>query len=122
MLAISTFDKNSVGDILDNDFFNDVVDTPKEATEKYKKREELKSVKDKGKLEYKWTLKRVDKANDEIINKTYAEYKKHELNEKVKKLERLWVSMSLIYTPPVFLDGLKSKMLKNYGKTLRMNQ
>ena len=82
MLAISTFNKNSVGDILNNDFFNNVVDTPKEATEKHKKREQLKSVIDKGKLGYKWTHKRVDKASDEIINKTYAEYKKHELNEK----------------------------------------
>ena len=85
MLAISTFNKNSVGDILNNDFFNNVVDTPKEATEKHKKREQLKSVIDKGKLGYKWTHKRVDKASDEIINKTYAEYKKHELKEKGEK-------------------------------------
>ena len=85
MLAISTFNKNSVGDIINNDFFNDFIDTPKEATEKHKKREELKSVIDKSKLGYKWTYNRVDKASDEIINKTYAEYKKHELNEKGKK-------------------------------------
>ena len=33
-----------VGDILNNDeFFGDIVDTPKEATEQHKKREELKS-------------------------------------------------------------------------------
>ena len=30
----------------------------------------------------KLTHKRVDKANDEIINKTYAEYRQDELNEK----------------------------------------
>ena len=39
-----------VGDILnDDDFFSDVVDTPKEGIEQHKKRECLKSVIDKGK-------------------------------------------------------------------------
>ena len=33
----------------------------------------------------KWTHERVDKASDEIINKTYAEYKQRELNEKGEK-------------------------------------
>ena len=43
-----------VGDILNNDgFFGDVVDTPKKATEQHKKREELKSIIDKGKLGHK---------------------------------------------------------------------
>ena len=78
-----------VGDILnDNEFFGDVVDTPKEGIEQHKKRECLKSVIDKGKahlLGHKWTHGRVDKASDEIINKTYAEYKQRELNEKGKK-------------------------------------
>ena len=69
-------------DILNNEFFNDVVDTPKEATEQHKKQEELKSIIDKGRLGHKWAHKRVDKASNEIINKTYAKYKKHELNEK----------------------------------------
>ena len=63
-----------VGDILsDVDFFGDVVNTPKEGTEQHKKREELNSIIDKGKLGHKWTHKRVDKASDEIIKKTYAE-------------------------------------------------
>ena len=84
-MAISTFDKN-------NDYcwrytkrgwvFGHVVDVPKEATEQHKKREELKSIIDKGRLGHKWTHKRVDKASDEIISKTYAEYKQHELNQK----------------------------------------
>ena len=53
-----------VGDILNDDvFFGDVVDTPKEGIEQHKKREELKSAIDKGRL-YKWTHKRVDKASD----------------------------------------------------------
>ena len=78
-----------VGDILNNnEFFGDVVDTPKEGIEQHKKREELKSVIDKGKphlLGHKWTHGRVDKASDEIINKTYAEYKQRKLNEKGEK-------------------------------------
>ena len=76
-----------VGDTL-NDDFDDVVDTPKEGIEQHKKREELKSVIDKGKphlLGHKWTHGRVDKASDEIINKTYAENKHCELNEKGEK-------------------------------------
>ena len=78
-----------VGDILnDDDFFGDAVETPKEGIGQHKKREELKSAIDKGKkhlLGDKWTHGRVDKASDEIINKTYAEYKQRELNEKGEK-------------------------------------
>ena len=33
-------------------------------------------------LGHKWTHGRVDKANDETINKTHAEYRQRELNEK----------------------------------------
>ena len=76
-----------VGDIL-NDDFDDVVDTPKEGIEQHKKREELKNVIDKGRphlLGHKWTHGRVDKASDEIINKTNAEYRQRELNEKGEK-------------------------------------
>ena len=76
----------SVGDILnDNEFFGDVVDTPKKGTEQYGKREELKSLIDRGKLGHKWTHERVDKESDEIINKKYSEYKHRELNKKGKK-------------------------------------
>ena len=38
-----------VGHIFDDNFFGDIVDTPKEGTEQHKKREYLKSVIDKGK-------------------------------------------------------------------------
>ena len=76
------------GDILnDNEFFGDVVDTPKEGIEQHKKREELKNVIDKGKphlLGHKWTHGRVDKASDEVINKTLIN-KQRELNEKGEK-------------------------------------
>ena len=71
----------------DDDFFGNIVDTPKERIEQYKKRECLKSVigKGNGHLLGKWTHERVDKASDETINKKYAEYKQRELNEKGKK-------------------------------------
>ena len=75
----------------DDEFFGDIVDTPKEGIEQHKKRECLKSVIDRGKahlLGSKWTQEKVDKASDEIINKTYAEYKQRGLNERVKKLQR----------------------------------
>ena len=72
----------------DNELFGDVVDTPKEGIGQHKKQECLKSVIDKGKahlLGHKWTHGRVDKDSDEIINKTYAEYKQRELTEKGEK-------------------------------------
>ena len=81
-----------VGDILnDNEFFGDVIDTPKEGIEQHKKREKLKSVIDKGKahlLEHKWTHGRLGKASNEIIIKTYTEYRQYELNEKGEKTEK----------------------------------
>ena len=72
----------------DGGFFGDIVDTPREDTEQHKKRECLKSVIDKGKvhlLGQKWIHGRVDNASDEMINKTYAEYRQRELNEKGEK-------------------------------------
>ena len=60
----------------------------KKALSSIKKREFLKSVIDKGKahlLGHKWTHGRADKASDEIIKKTYAEYTQRELNEKGEK-------------------------------------
>ena len=75
-----------VGDILnDDEFFGDIVDTPKEGIEQYKKRKCLKGAIDKGKLGHKWTHRGVDKASDETINKIYAEYRQRELNEKGEK-------------------------------------
>ena len=62
------------GDILnDNEFFGDIVDTPKESIERHRKRECLKNIISMGKarlLGHKLTHERVDKASDEIINKT----------------------------------------------------
>ena len=78
-----------VGDILNNnEFFGDIVDTPKEGIEQHKKREELESLIDKGKahlLGHRWTHGRVEKVSDEIINKTYVENRQRELNEKDEK-------------------------------------
>ena len=77
-----------VGDISnDDDFFGDIVDTPKEGIEQHKKRECLKSLIEKGKAHLlgKWTHERVEKASDETINKKYTEYNQRELNEKGEK-------------------------------------
>ena len=79
---------NDVGNMSnDDDFFGDIVDSPKEGIEQHKKRECLKSVIDKGNghLLGKWTDERVDKASDETINKKYAEYKQREITEKGEK-------------------------------------
>ena len=78
LVAISIFNKDNYWcwrHIKRYWLFGDIVDTTKEATEQHKKREELNSIIDKGKLGHKWTHKRIDKASDEIINKTYAEHK-----------------------------------------------
>ena len=81
-----------VENILNNDeFFGDTVDTPKQGIEQHRKRECLKSVIGKGKaylLGSKWTHEKVDKASDETINKTYAEYRQRKLNEKGEKTGR----------------------------------
>ena len=72
----------------DDNFFGDVIDTPKEGIEQHRKQECLKGVIGRGKaylLGDKWTHERVDKASDETINKAYALYKHHELNEKGEK-------------------------------------
>ena len=110
-----------VGDKLnDNDFFGDVADTPKinikKRIDQHKKREELKSVIDKGKahlLGHEWTHERVDKASDKIINKTYADYKQRELNKKGEKLQRRLEIIPLVCIPEEFLGLLKSGMLRN---------
>ena len=71
-----------------DEFFGDIVDTPKEGIEQHKKRECLKSFIDRGKAYLsgsKWIQERLDKASDETINKTFALYKQHELNKKGEK-------------------------------------
>ena len=77
---------SGVGDTLNNDDFFDTVDTPKESIDQYKKRESLKGIMNRGKAyllgSSKWTYEKVDKASDETTNKTYAEYKQRELDEK----------------------------------------
>ena len=106
---------DDVGDIL----FGDVVDTPKEGIQQHKKREELKSVLKAHLLGHKSTHGRVTRASDETI-KMYAAYRQRELNEKVKKLQKCWASMPLICIPEGFLGLLKSGMLKNFDRRLRM--
>ena len=107
-------------DILnDDEFFGYAVDTPRKCTEEHKKREELKIAIGKGKLG-KWAHERVDKASDEVINKAHAEYRQRELSKKGEKTEKaLGKHVINLYSTGI-LDGLKSKMLKNYSKTLKM--
>ena len=72
----------------DDDFFGNIVDTPNKGIEQHKKRKCLRNVIGSGKaylLGRKWAQKKVDKASDITINKTYAEYKQRELNEKGEK-------------------------------------
>ena len=74
------------GILNDDKFLGDIVNTPKEGIEQIKKRKCLKSVIDKGKvhlLGHKWTHERVDKASNEVINKTYAEYTQRKIIAKV---------------------------------------
>ena len=81
------------------------------------KRKELKDVIDKGKL-YKWTHDRVYKARDKIINKTYAEYRQRELNEKGKKSGKVFDK----YVIDLYSTGISqmAKMFTNDAKTFRM--
>ena len=69
-------------------FFADTVDTPKKGVEQHRKRECLKSAISKGKIlggKKQWAHEKVDKASEESVNKTYAEYRQRELNEKGEK-------------------------------------
>ena len=59
----------NVGDVLNDDDFFDVVDTPDKGTDQHKKREELKSITDKGKLGHKWTHKKVEKQAMKLLTK-----------------------------------------------------
>ena len=78
----------------DDDFFGDIVDTPKEGIEQNRKRECLKSVINKGKvhlLGHKRTRQKVDKASNETISKIYDTYKQRELNEKGQKTGKIMI-------------------------------
>ena len=115
-----------VGNILnEDDFFGDVVDTPKEEIEQHKKRERLKSVIGKGKahlLGHKWTEGRVEKTSDETINKTYAEYKYRELNEKGEKTVEAFRKHAINLYSSGISRFVKIRDVKNYGRTLRMTR
>ena len=105
-----------VGDILnDDEFFGDIVDTPKEGIEQHKKRECLKSVIDKGNghLLGKWTNERVDKASNETINKKYVEYKQHEITEKGEKTGKALSKHVINLYSTGISRWFKTRMLKN---------
>ena len=107
----------------DDDFFGDIVDTPKEGIEQHKKRECLKSLIDRGNahlLGSKWTQERVDKASDEIVNKTYAEYKQRKIPEKGEKTAKVLGKHVINLYSTGFSRFVKIRDVKNYDKTLRM--
>ena len=70
---------NTMSDI--NEFFNDVVDTPVEGVDQSNKRKKLKDLINEGKAELlagktAWTVGRIDKASDKVIDKLYSDCKK----------------------------------------------
>ena len=72
----------------DDEFFADTVDTLKEGVDQHRKREFLKRAVSKGKVlggKKQWTHEKVDKPSDGTINKTYADNRQCELNEKWEK-------------------------------------
>ena len=79
----------------------------------------LKGLIDSGKSGHNRTHERVDKASNEIINKTHTEYMRREIAQKGEKTAKALENMSLICIPLVFLGLFKLGMLKNYVKTLK---
>ena len=59
-----------------NEFFSDVVDTPAEAVDQSNKRKKLKDLINEGKADLlkgktPWTVGRIDKASDKVIDKAF---------------------------------------------------
>ena len=97
----------------------------KKALISIKKLECLKSVIGSGKAYYfgrKWTQEDVNKANNETINKTYDACKQRELNEKGEKTEKALGKHVINLYSIQCLRWLRSRMLKNYGRILRMSR
>ena len=65
---------NTMSDI--NEFFNDVVDTPAEAVDQSDKRKKLKGKAELLAGKTAWTVGRIDKASDKVIDKLYSDCKK----------------------------------------------
>ena len=107
----------------DDEFFGDIVDTPKEGIYQHRKRGCLKSAIVSGKaylLGRKWRRKKVNKASNETINKTYDAYKQRELNEKDEKTgNTIGKHVISLYSTRIS-RWLKSSMLKNYSRILKM--
>ena len=62
-----------------NEFFSDVVDTPAEAVDQSNKLKKLRDLINEGKADLlkgktPWTVGRIDKASDKVIDKLYDEY------------------------------------------------
>ena len=68
----------------------------------------------------KWTHEKGDKVSDEIINKTYAEYKQREITEKGEKTATTLVKHVInLYSNRISWFA-KIRDVKNYDKTLKM--
>ena len=64
----------------------------------------------------------MDKASDEVISKTYAEYKQREITEKGEKTAKALGKNAINLYSTGISRWLKIKMLKNYARTLKMIQ
>ena len=62
----------------------------------------------------------MEKASDETINKTYAEYKQRELNKKGEKTGNVLGKHVINLYSTGISRVVKTGMLKNYCKILRM--
>ena len=67
-------------------------------------------------------IKIIADASGKTINRTYAEYTQHKLNEKGEKTGKTLGKHVISLYSTEFLRWLKSEMLNNYSKMLKMTQ
>ena len=90
IIKVMSLDLNAILDNLEDSKVPDEVDTPKEGMEQNTKREALKDVINGGKAHLlpgkkKWSLSRLDKSSDEVIDKLYDDYTQAKLQYKAEK-------------------------------------
>ena len=91
IIKVMSLDLNGILNNLDSGSeVPDEVDTPKAGMEQNTKREALKDVINQGKAHLlpgkkKWSLSRLDKSSDEVIDKLYDDYTQAELQYKAEK-------------------------------------
>jgi hypothetical protein len=83
--------------------FLDFVDTPVEGLKPSEKREKLKEVINRGKAhlfpgETLWTLNKIDKSSDKVVEKLFAEYEQAQIKYKAEKTgEAVTAHMTNLY-------------------------